>query len=81
MERVKGGTWTLMCPDECPGLQEAYGDEFRSLYSKYEAENRGKKTVQASDLWYSIVESQIETGTPYMLYKDACNEKSNQKNR
>ena len=81
MERVKeGGTWTLMCPDECPGLQETYGDEFNALYSKYESENRGKKTIQASDLWYSIVESQIETGTPYMLYKDACNGKSNQKN-
>jgi len=81
MERVKAkGKWTLMCPDECPGLADCYGAEFVTLYERYEQEGRGKKTVEASDLWYSIVESQIETGTPYMLYKDACNRKSNQKN-
>ena len=69
-----------MCPDECPGLQEVHGAEFEALYEKYENENRGRKTVQATDLFYAIVESQIETGTPYMLYKDACNGKSNQQN-
>lgn len=81
MKRViENGTWTLMCPDECPGLQDVHGEEFEALYEKYESENRGRKTIQATDLFYAIVESQIETGTPYMLYKDACNSKSNQKN-
>lgn len=81
MERVQeDGKWTLMCPDECPGLADCYGEEFNELYCKYEAENRGKKTINAVDLWYAIIESQIETGTPYILYKDACNRKSNQKN-
>lgn len=81
MERVQeNGTWTLMCPDECPGLADCYGEEFNELYCKYESENRGKKTIQAVDLWYAIIESQTETGTPYILYKDACNRKSNQKN-
>ena len=81
MERVEAnGEWTLMCPNECPGLADAYGDKFRALYEKYEAEGKGRKTIKARELWEKIVESQIETGTPYMLYKDACNEKSNQKN-
>ena len=80
MERVKtGGDWTLMCPNQCPGLSDAYGEEFNSLYEKYENEGKGK-TVKAQDLWFKILDSQIETGTPYMLYKDACNNKSNQKN-
>lgn len=81
MERVKtDSTWTLMCPNECPGLGDTYGAEFRALYEKYEAEGKGRKTIKARDLWQKITESQIETGTPYMLYKDAANEKSNQKN-
>ncbi|MCC5917765.1 MAG: ribonucleoside-diphosphate reductase subunit alpha [Cryomorphaceae bacterium] len=81
MERVESdGKWTLMCPNECPGLDEAYGAKFRELYERYEAENKGRKTIKARELWTKIVESQIETGTPYMLYKDAANEKSNQKN-
>lgn len=81
MERVESnGEWTLMCPNECPGLSDAYGDKFKALYEKYEAEGKGRKTIKAQDLWFKILESQIETGTPYMLYKDAANEKSNQKN-
>lgn len=81
MERVKqGGNWTLMCPYECPGLNNVYGEEFTKLYEQYEREGRGRKTIKAQDLWFKILESQIETGTPYMCYKDAANEKSNQKN-
>ena len=81
MERVEqNGDWTLMSPDECPGLFEAYGDEFKGLYEKYEREGKGRKTVKAQDLWFEVLEAQIETGTPYMLYKDAANKKSNQKN-
>lgn len=81
MERVKSdGTWTLVCPDECPGLSDVYGDEFNQLYTKYESENRGRKTMKARDLWFQILDAQMETGTPYLLYKDACNKKSNQKN-
>jgi ribonucleoside-diphosphate reductase alpha chain len=81
MERVQtDGQWTLMCPNECPGLSDVYGDEFKELYEKYEEEGRGRKTIKAQDLWDQILTAQIETGTPYMLYKDACNEKSNQKN-
>jgi ribonucleoside-diphosphate reductase alpha chain len=81
MQRVKeNGQWTLMCPNECPGLSDVWGAEFEALYTKYENEGRGRKTVSAQDLWYKIVESQIETGTPYMLYKDAANGKSNQQN-
>jgi len=81
MKRVEENTtWTLMCPNECPGLSEAYGAEFEALYLKYEKEGRGRKTIKAQELWFKILESQIETGTPYMLYKDAANEKSNQKN-
>ena len=81
MERVENDKdWTLMCPHECPGLAEVYGDEFKSLYEKYESEGRGRKTIKARQLWFSILDSQMETGTPYILYKDACNKKSNQKN-
>jgi len=81
MERVEAkGDWTLMCPSECPGLSDVHGAEFNALYEKYESEGRGKKTVAAQDLWYKILESQMETGTPYMLYKDAANAKSNQQN-
>ena len=81
MERVKtDGNWTLMCPDECPGLNEVYGEEFKELYEKYEKEGRGKKTLNARDLWFQVLDAQMETGTPYLLYKDACNKKSNQKN-
>ena len=81
MQRVEdNGDWTLMCPHECPGLSDTYGKKFEKLYLKYENEGKGKKTIKAQDLWFKILESQIETGTPYMLYKDAANEKSNQKN-
>ena len=81
MKRVKeNGEWTLMCPNECPGLSDAYGDEFEALYTKYEAAGKGRKTIKAQDIWFKILESQIETGTPYMVYKDAANLKSNQKN-
>ncbi|MDW3209007.1 MAG: ribonucleoside-diphosphate reductase subunit alpha [Reichenbachiella sp.] len=81
MKRVKeNGDWTLMCPNECPGLADAYGDEFEKLYERYEAEGKGRKTIKAQDLWFEVLESQIETGTPYMLFKDAANKKSNQKN-
>lgn len=81
MERVKQNKdWSLFDPDECPGLPDCYGKQFRKLYTNYESEGKAKKTVKARDLWYAILESQIETGTPYMLYKDASNEKSNQKN-
>jgi ribonucleotide reductase alpha subunit len=81
MQRVKeGGQWTLMCPDECPGLSDCYGDQFVELYTKYEREGRGKRTMLARDLWFQVLDAQMETGTPYILYKDACNIKSNQKN-
>lgn len=81
MKRVEeNGMWTLMCPNECPGLSDAYGEDFEKLYLKYEKEGKGRKTVKAQELWFKILESQIETGTPYMLYKDAANLKSNQKN-
>ena len=81
MERVEqDGEWSLFCPNESPGLSDCYGEKFRELYTKYESEGRARKTVKAQELWFAILESQIETGTPYMLYKDACNEKSNQKN-
>jgi ribonucleoside-diphosphate reductase alpha subunit len=81
MERVKSeGTWTLFCPDECPGLADVYGDEFVKLYETYEASGKGRKTVKARDLWFQIMDAQMETGTPYLLYKDACNKKSNQQN-
>ncbi|MFP5471420.1 MAG: ribonucleoside-diphosphate reductase subunit alpha [Bacteroidia bacterium] len=81
MKRVEeGGDWTLMCPNECPGLSDTYGEQFEALYTKYEREGKGRKTVKAQDLWFKVLESQIETGTPYMLYKDAANAKSNQQN-
>ena len=81
MRRVRDdGHWTLMCPDICKGLSDVYGKEFDALYTKYENEGKGLKQIKARDLWFKILDSQIETGTPYMLYKDACNIKSNQKN-
>lgn len=81
MERVKeDGQWSLFCPNEAPGLYDSYGGEFEALYHQYEAEGRARKTIKAQDLWFAILESQIETGTPYILYKDAANKKSNQKN-
>ena len=81
MKRVKeNGDWTLMCPHECPGLSETHSAAFETLYTKYEKEGKGRKTIKAQDLWFKILESQIETGTPYMLYKDAANAKSNQQN-
>jgi ribonucleoside-diphosphate reductase alpha chain len=81
MKRVKAnGEWTLMCPNECPGLSDCHSAEFEALYTKYEKEGKGRKTIKAQDLWLKIVESQIETGTPYLLYKDAANAKSNQQN-
>ena len=81
MQRVKDdGEWSLFCPNEAPGLHDCYGGEFEALYHKYEQEGRARKTVKAQELWFAILESQIETGTPYILYKDAANKKSNQKN-
>lgn len=81
MKRVEAdGEWTLMCPNECPGLFTTHGEEFEALYTGYESDGKGRKTIKARDLWEKILESQIETGTPYMLYKDAANRKSNQKN-
>lgn len=81
MKRVESNAeWTLFSPSEAPGLCDVYGDEFEELYTRYEKEGRGRKTVKAQKLWYSILEAQTETGTPFMLYKDACNKKTNQKN-
>lgn len=81
MKRVKeNGVWSLMCPNECPGLYDAYGAKFEALYEGYEAAGKFRKQIRAQELWFAILESQIETGTPYILYKDAANEKSNQKN-
>ncbi|RZJ66581.1 MAG: ribonucleoside-diphosphate reductase subunit alpha [Flavobacterium sp.] len=81
MKRVQDdAAWTLMCPNECPGLYDVHSEEFDALYMKYEAEGKGRKTIKARDIWEKIIESQIETGLPYMLYKDAANRKSNQKN-
>ena len=81
MKRVEANsTWTLMCPNECPGLADVYGDEFEALYEQYEREGRGRETVRAQKLWYAILEAQTETGNPFMCYKDAANRKSNQKN-
>ena len=81
MERVQtNGDWTLMCPNECKGLDTCWGDEFKSLYEKHEREGKGRKTINAQQLWFAILDSQVETGTPYMLYKDHCNRKSNQQN-
>ena len=81
MERVESnGEWSLMCPNECPGLSDAYGEDYKKLYEGYEKAGKARKSIKAQDLWFKILESQIETGNPYMLYKDAANEKSNQKN-
>ncbi len=81
MERVKDNAkWSLFCPHECPGLADVYGDKFRDLYLKYESEGRARKVVNARDLWFRILDAQMETGTPYLLYKDAANMKSNQQN-
>ena len=81
MKRVEeGGNWSLFCPDRAPGLSDVYGDEFEALYAKYEEEGRANATVPATEVWKAILKCQTETGTPYMLYKDACNKKSNQKN-
>ena len=81
MKRVQEDSyWTLMCPNECPGLYDVYGEEFEAMYIDYETRGKGRKTIKARELWEKILESQIETGTPYMLYKDAANRKSNQKN-
>ena len=81
MKRVEeNGNWSLFCPNEAPGLADCWGDEFEKLYTKYEKEGRARKTIKARELWTAIIDSQIETGNPYMLYKDACNSKSNQQN-
>ena len=81
MKRVEeNGDWSLFCPAEAPGLADVWGEEFENLYHKYEQEGRARKVIKAQKLWYAILESQTETGTPYMLYKDACNSKSNQQN-
>jgi len=88
MERVRGGgsgpgnkeMWSLFCPDECPGLADVYGDDFKQLYEKYENEGRARRQIKARELWFKILDSQMETGTPYLLFKDAANKKSNQKN-
>jgi ribonucleoside-diphosphate reductase alpha chain len=81
MKRVEeDGQWSLFCPHECPGLADTYGAEFEALYTRYEQEGKAKKVIRAQDLWFAVLESQVETGSPYMLYKDAANEKSNQKN-
>lgn len=81
MKRVEANEdWTLMCPNECPGLFTTHSEEFETLYTQYESQDKGRKTIKARELWEKILESQIETGTPYMLYKDAANRKSNQKN-
>jgi ribonucleotide reductase alpha subunit len=81
MERVKNNlTWSLFCPHECPGLSDVYGEDFQKLYEKYETEMKARKTINARDLWFKILDAQMETGTPYILYKDTVNKKSNQQN-
>jgi ribonucleoside-diphosphate reductase alpha chain len=81
MERVEANdTWSLFCPHECPGLADTYGEDFVKLYEKYELEGKARRVIKAQDLWFAVLESQTETGTPYLLYKDAANSKSNQKN-
>merc|ERR1719197_1092631 len=81
MKRVESnGMWSLFCPNEAKGLYEVYGDEFEAMYTKYEKDEKYKKQIKARELWSAILQSQVETGTPYMCYKDACNNKSNQKN-
>ena len=76
----KDEEWYLMCPNQCKGLSEVYGEQFKELYEQYIQEGKYLKKIKARELWFKILDSQMETGTPYMLYKDACNEKSNQKN-
>jgi ribonucleotide reductase alpha subunit len=81
MERVKTDQpWSMFCPRECPGLDGVYGEEFNQLYTKYEKEGRAKRSISARELWFQLLDSQMETGTPYLLYKDAANKKSNQQN-
>ncbi len=81
MKRVEeNGEWTLFCPNEAPGLADSWGEEFETLYESYEKAGKGKKTIKAQQLWFAILESQVETGNPYMLFKDSCNRKSNQQN-
>ena len=82
MKRVEAdGEWSLFCPNEAPGLSDCWGEEFEELYTaKYEKEGSARKTIKAQELWFAILDAQIETGTPYMLYKDAANSKSNQQN-
>ena len=81
MKRVESsGSWSLFCPNECPGLDSSWGPDFEALYEKYEKEGKARRTLPAQELWFAILSSQVETGTPYMLYKDACNGKSNQQN-
>jgi len=81
MERVKtDGNWSLFCPDQCPGLSDCYGSEFNKLYEKYESDGKAVKTMKARSLWFKVLDAQMETGTPYILFKDAANKKSNQKN-
>jgi ribonucleotide reductase alpha subunit len=81
MERVKdNGNWSLFCPHECPGLADVYGDAFKELYEKYETTGKAKKTLKARDIWFKVLDAQMETGTPYLCYKDASNQKSNQNN-
>ena len=81
MKRVEAnGDWSLFCPCEAPGLSDVWGEEFEALYTRYEAEGKARKVVKAQQLWFAILESQTETGNPYLLFKDACNRKSNQKN-
>lgn len=81
MKRVEeNGDWSLFCPNEAPGLSDCWGEDFETLYTKYEKEGKARKTIKAQDVWFKIMEAQIETGNPYLLYKDACNRKSNQQN-
>jgi len=81
MKRVEdNGEWSMFCPCDCPGLSDCWGEEFEALYTKYEREGKARKTIKAQELWFAVVEAQTETGTPYILYKDACNRKSNQQN-
>ena len=81
MERVKAnGTWSLFCPNEARGLADVHGQKFKDLYERYEREGKARKTIQAQQLWFAILDSQVETGTPYMLFKDHANSKSNQQN-
>ena len=81
MKRVEANAkWSLFCPHECPGLPDCWGEKFESLYTHYESEGKAMKEIDARKLWHAILDAQIETGTPYMLYKDACNRKSNQQN-